>query len=133
MSQANFLAAVGRVMIAVLFILSGLGKIGAFSATQGYISSVGLPFPLFSYLLAVAVETVGGTLLLVGYQTRIVSGGIAIFTLATALVFHTDFSDPNQMTHFLKNFAIAGGLLQIAAFGAGAFSLDGPRSRAAAH
>ena len=63
-------------------------------------------------------------LLVVGYQTRIVASVMTIFAVATAVSFHHDFADQNQMIHFLKNFAIAGGLLQIVAFGAGAFSID---------
>jgi len=131
MSQTNYIAAVGRLLLAVLFIFSGLGKIMAPAATQGYIASVGLPLPLLSYLLAVVVELGGGILLVVGYQTRIVSLVIAAFTLATALVFHNNFADQNQMIHFLKNISIAGGLLQVAAFGAGALSLDARRLRIA--
>ena len=129
-SQANLLAVVGRVMLAALFILSGFGKITAAESTQGYIASVGLPLPFLSYLIAVVVELGGGLLLLIGFQTRIVSLGIAAFSLVAAVVFHHDFADQNQMVHFLKNIAISGGLLQIAAFGAGALSLDGRRTQA---
>lgn len=131
MSQTNYLAAVGRLFLAILFIFSGLGKIMAPEATQGYIASVGLPLPLLSYLLAIVVEFGGGLLLVVGYQTRIVSLVIAAFTLATAFAFHNNFADQNQMIHFLKNISIAGGLLQVAAFGAGALSLDARRLRIA--
>jgi putative oxidoreductase len=127
MSQTNYLAAVGRLFLAILFILSGLGKIMAPEATQGYIASVGLPLPLPSYLLAIVVEFGGGLLLVAGYQTRIVSLVIAAFTLATAFIFHNNFADQNQMIHFLKNISIAGGLLQVAAYGAGALSLDARR------
>ena len=129
MSQTNLLAAVGRLLIAIIFILSGFGKIAAPAATQGYIAAVGLPLPLLAYLLAIVVELGGGILLLVGYQTRIVSLIVAVFTLATAVFFHSNFADQNQMIHFLKNVAIAGGLLQVAAFGAGSFSIDGLRAR----
>lgn len=131
MSQTNYIAAVGRLLLAIMFIISGLGKIMAPEATQGYIASVGLPLPLLSYLLAIVVELGGGILLVVGYQTRIVSLAVAAFTLVTALVFHNNFADQNQMIHFLKNISITGGLLQVAAFGAGALSLDGRRLRAA--
>ncbi|MEX2693014.1 DoxX family protein [Rhizobium mongolense] len=131
MFQTNYFAAVGRLLLAIMFILSGFGKIAAPEATQGYIASVGLPLPLLSYLLAIVVEVGGGILLIVGYQARIVSLVIAAFTLATALFFHNNFADQNQMIHFLKNIAIIGGLLQVAAFGAGALSLDARRLRTA--
>lgn len=129
MSQTNLLAAVGRLLIALIFIASGLGKIAAPGATQGYIAAVGLPLPMLSYLIAVLVELAGGILILIGYQVRITGLVLAAFTLATAVIFHTNFADQNQMIHFLKNVAIAGGLLQVAAFGAGSFSLDGWRGR----
>ncbi|MFG1351552.1 DoxX family protein [Xanthobacter autotrophicus] len=129
MSQTNLLAAVGRLLIALIFIASGLGKIAAPGATQGYIAAVGLPLPMVSYLIAVLVELAGGILILIGYQVRITGLVLAAFTLATAVIFHTNFADQNQMIHFLKNVAIAGGLLQVAAFGAGALSLDGRRLR----
>ncbi len=131
MPNSNYLVATGRLLLAVMFIFSGLGKLMAPEATQGYIASVGLPLPLLSYLLAVAVEVGGGILLVIGYQTRIVSLVIAAFTLATALIFHNDFTDQNQMIHFLKNISIVGGLLQVAAFGAGSLSLDARRLRTA--
>lgn len=131
MYQTNYLAAVGRLLLAIMFIISGLGKIMSPEATQGYIASVGLPLPMLSYLLAIAVELGGGILLVFGYQTRIVSLVIAAFTLVTALVFHNNFADQNQMIHFLKNISITGGLLQVAAFGAGALSLDARRLRTA--
>jgi putative oxidoreductase len=118
-------AAAGRVLIALLFLLSGIGKIAAPAATQGFIASVGLPAPVAAYLVAVIVEVGGGVLLIAGLRTRIVAVAMAVFTLATALAFHKNFADQNQMIHFLKNIAIIGGLLQVAAFGGGAFSLDG--------
>ncbi|WP_341990521.1 DoxX family protein [Azorhizobium sp. AG788] len=129
MSQTNLLAAVGRLFIAFIFIASGLGKIAAPGATQGYIAAMVLPLPMISYLIAVIVELAGGIVILIGYQARITGLVLAAFTLATAVIFHTNFADQNQMIHFLKNVAIAGGLLQVAAFGAGALSLDGRRLR----
>jgi putative oxidoreductase len=129
MSQTNLFAAVGRLLLAILFILSGLGKLGAPEATQGYIAAVGLPLPMLSYLIAIVVEVGGGLLLLVGYQTRIASLALAAFTLAAAVLFHNNFADQNQMIHFMKNISIIGGLLQVAAFGAGALSIDARRLR----
>jgi putative oxidoreductase len=120
-----YVGAVGRLLIVALFLISGVGKIAAPAQTQGFIAAAGLPFPLLAYLAAVVIEVGGGVLLLLGYQSRIVAGVMAAFTIAAALGFHRDFADPNAMAHFLKNISITGGLLQIVAFGAGAFSIDG--------
>jgi putative oxidoreductase len=120
----NLLAIAGRLLLAALFLLSGLSKIGASAATIAYISSKGLPFPVFVYALTIAVEVGGGVLLLTGTKARSVSILLAVFTVAAAVIFHSQFSDPNQAAHFLKNLAIVGGLLQIAAAGAGRFSID---------
>jgi putative oxidoreductase len=122
-------ALAGRILIAVLFLMSGIGKIAAPATTQDYIAAMGLPLPVVDYLASMTVEVVGSLLLILGFQTRIVASGMAVFSLATALVFHRNFGDQNQMIHFLKNIAIMGGLLQVAAFGAGKFSLDARRER----
>ena len=106
------------------FLLSGVSKIAAPAMTQGYIAAVGLPLPAVAYGIAIAAEVGGGLSLLLGYKTRAIAAAMAVFTLATALGFHTNFADQNQMIHFLKNLMIMGGLLQVAAFGAGRFSLD---------
>jgi putative oxidoreductase len=125
----DYAAAFGRLMIATVFVLSGLGKIAAPAATQAYIASTGLPLPIVGYLIAVVVEVAGGLLLAAGYRTTFVATGMAVFTLATAVFFHNNFADRNQMIHFLKNVAMAGGLFQVAAFGAGSFSIDALRIR----
>lgn len=124
----NF-ATVGRIVIAAIFIVSGLGKIAAPEATQGYIASVGLPFPLLGYIIALAAEVGGGVLLLVGYRTRLIAALLAIFTVATAVFFHHNFADQNTLLHFLKNLMIASGLLQISALGATSLSFDTRRLR----
>jgi putative oxidoreductase len=124
----RYLPAVGRLLIAAIFLISGLGKVAAPTTTQGYIASVGLPLPVVVYLIAVVVEVCGGVLLIVGYQTRVVAAILAVFAVATALSFHTAFGDQNQMVHFFKNICMAGGLLQVVAFGAGALSIDNRRS-----
>jgi putative oxidoreductase len=123
----DYATAFGRLMIATLFLLSGLGKIAAPAVTQAYIASTGLPLPIAGYLIAVVVEVAGGLLLAVGYRTTFVATGMAVFTLATAVFFHNNFADQNQMIHFFKNIAIAGGLFQVATFGAGSISIDGRR------
>jgi putative oxidoreductase len=123
-----YVGAAGRLLIAALFLISGLGKIANPAQTQGYIASAGLPFPPLAYLVAVVIE-VGGGILILGYQSRMVAGVMAAFTVAAALGFHRDFADQNAMAHFLKNVSITGGLLQIVALGAGSFSLDGRLAR----
>lgn len=117
-----------RLLIAAIFILSGVAKVTAPAATIGYIGSVGLPFPEVAYALAVATEIGGGLALVVGFQTRLAAVALAGFSLVAAMLFHNQLGDQNQFIHFYKNLAIAGGLLQIAAFGAGRYSLDALRS-----
>lgn len=128
-TQDPYLSAIGRLLIAVIFLVSGIGKIAAPEMTQAYIAAAGLPMPLLGYLLAVAIEVGGSILLIVGFQTRIVGVVMALFTVATAVFFHHNFADQNQMIHFLKNIAMTGGLLQVVAFGGGALSLDGRTKR----
>jgi putative oxidoreductase len=130
-NTANATALIGRILVAVLFLMSGVGKLGAPAGTQAYIAAAGLPTPFLAYLVALVVEVGGSLLLIAGYQTRIVAVVMALFTLAAAFGFHNNFADQNQMIHFMKNLAITGGLLQVAAFGAGAFSLDARRARSA--
>lgn len=115
---------VGRVLISAIYILSGLSKLGAPAATIGYITSAGLPFASLGLAVAIVTEVLGGAALVLGYRTRLVATGLALFTLATAFAFHGNIADQNQFIHFFKNLAMAGGLLQIIAFGAGRYSLD---------
>ena len=117
----------GRVLIGLPFLMSGLGKVAAFGATTAYISSVGLPFAPLGWAIAITAEIGGGLLLLIGFRVREVAAAMAIFTLATAAFFHNNFADQNQMIHFLKNVMIAGGPLQIVTFGGGALSIDNRR------
>lgn len=126
------LAALGRLLLAAIFLISGLGKLAAPAATIGYIGTAGLPLPQLGYAVALVVEIGGGLLMLVGFQTRIAAWVLAAFTLVAAVTFHHDFADQNQMIHFLKNLAITGGFLQVAAFGAGRFSVDARRASAKA-
>lgn len=128
MSITRYLPFVGRLMIGLPFAMSGLSKLGAYSATTAMISAVGLPVPPLAYAVAVIVELGGGLLLIAGYQARSVATALALFSIAAAVSFHSNFADQNQMIHFLKNVMMAGGLLQIAAFGAGALSIDNRRS-----
>ncbi|EJL83647.1 putative membrane protein [Herbaspirillum sp. CF444] len=115
---------VARLLLASLFLISGIGKLSAPAATIGYITAMGLPFPTLGYVIALIVELGGGLLLVFGFQTRLTALALALFSIVTGLVFHSAVGDQNQMIHLLKNISIAGGLLQVVAFGAGAFSLD---------
>jgi putative oxidoreductase len=123
-TPVNTAAAFGRVALALIFILSGVGKLAAPEATLGYINAAGLPFPELAFVGATALELVGGVALVLGLRTRVVAVVLAGFSLVAAIAFHAQFADQNQMVHFLKNVAIAGGLLQVAAFGSGAISFD---------
>ena len=118
----RFAELAGRVLLAVLFLLSGLGKLGAYGATAAYMSSVGVPGVLLPAVIA--TEVLGSLAIMLGWKTRIAAFLLAGFCLLTAIIFHHDFADQMQLTHFLKDFAIAGGFLVLVANGAGPLSLD---------
>lgn len=125
-------ALVGRILIALLFVPSGWAKIAGFSGLVGYISSKGVPLPEVCAAIAIAAELGLGLLLLVGWQTRWVALGLAVFTAVITPIFHNYWAVPEaqvmaQKLNFFKNYAITGGLLAFAAFGGGAFSFDGRR------
>lgn len=130
--QAPF-ALLARLLMVALFLPAGINKIGGFEGTAGYIASVGLPFPSLGAAIAVVVEIVAPLLLLVGLQTRWAALVLAVFTLAASVFFHNFWAMPAeqqfmQQLMFMKNIGVVGGLLAIAAFGAGAFSLDARRN-----
>jgi putative oxidoreductase len=124
MDSNSALSFAGRLMIGLPLAMSGLGKLAAYGPTTAMIVAAGLPAPPLAYAVAVVLELGGGLLLIAGYRVRIVAIALALFCIATAISFHNNFADKNQMIHFLKNVMMAGGLLQIAAFGAGRLSLD---------
>lgn len=126
----NAMALVGRALIALLFIPAGYTKIGGFANTVAYISSKGIPLAELCAAAAIGAELGLGLLLLVGWQARWAALGLAIFTLVITPIFHAFWAMPAaqvmvQQQAFFKNIAVAGGLLVIAAFGAGGWSLDG--------
>jgi putative oxidoreductase len=124
MEGNRYLPLLGRILLGAPFLMSGLGKLSAYAGTVGSIAAVGLPAPPLAYIVAVAIEVGGGLMLLSGFRVRAASMVLAIFSLVAAFFFHRNFADQNQMIHFLKNVMIAGGLLQISNFGAGAWSVD---------
>ena len=117
---------VGRILIAVIFVKSGVDKIGGYAATQAYMDAAGIPGALLPAVIA--LEVLGGLALVLGYQTRIVALALAGFSLVAGFLFHGG-SDQIQQLMLLKNLAIAGGLLILASRGAGTWSLDTRGSR----
>ncbi|MEO8014640.1 MAG: DoxX family protein [Polaromonas sp.] len=131
-SLQNPLSLVGRVLLALLFIPAGFSKIGGFAGTAGYIASKGVPLPELAAAAAIGVELGLGLLLLIGWQTRWAALGIAFFTVVITFIFHNFWAVPvelamAQQQNFFKNIAVVGGLLTVAAWGAGAWSVDGNR------
>jgi putative oxidoreductase len=126
-SNASATILLGRVLLAVIFLLSGFGKLTAIAGTAAYFGGLGLPLPTATAIVVGLIELLGGVAILVGFQTRIAAWVLAIFTVATALVAHTGWADQMQMINFLKNLAIAGGFIALAASGAGAYSVDAKR------
>jgi putative oxidoreductase len=112
----------GRILLAALFLLSGIGKVGAYAQTAGYMSAVGLPGALLPAVIA--FEVLGAIAIIVGWKTRLAAFLLAGFSLLSGLLFHSNFADQMQMIMFLKNVSIAGGFLLLVAHGAGALSLD---------
>ncbi|WP_084676920.1 DoxX family protein [Massilia niastensis] len=131
-TRQSIISAIGRILMATIFVFSGIGKALAPAATMGYIQSAGLPFASLALAGAIAVEAGGGLLLVLGIRTRLVAALLAAFSLVTAFAFHSAIGDQNQLIHLLKNIALTGGLLQVVAFGAGACSVDAARGRTAA-
>ncbi|TCP12495.1 putative oxidoreductase [Crenobacter luteus] len=124
----NLVDLVARALMALIFIVAGVGKLGAgYAGTQGYMEAMGVPG--FLLPLVILTELGGGLALLAGFQARIAAFLLAGFSLASALIFHTNFAEQVQSIMFMKNLAMAGGLLMVTLHGAGAFSLDAMRSR----
>jgi len=125
----NLLSLTGRLLLASLFLPAGIGKISGFAGTVGYISSAGLPFPELAAILALTLEIVGGVALIVGFGTRHAALALAVFTLVASFFFHAFWAVPADQQYvtqllFFKNIAVVGGLLTLAAWGAGAWSFD---------
>jgi putative oxidoreductase len=113
---------VGRILLAHIFLLAGINKITGYSGTQGYMEAMGIPGMLLP--LVILLEIGGALALIAGWQTRLAAYALALFSIVSALIFHSNLGDQMQMILFMKNWAMAGGLLVLAANGAGAYSLD---------
>jgi len=125
--QSSIVAFVGRLLLAAIFLLSGVAKVADPGATIAYIGAAGLPLPQLAFAGAVLIELGGSIALVLGYRTRIAATALALFSLLAAVAFHSAPADQNQFIHFFKNIAMAGGLLQVVAFGGGRYSLDARR------
>jgi putative oxidoreductase len=128
-ANSDLLALVGRVLLGLIFVISGWGKLTGFAGAAGYIAGKGLPMPELLAGLAVAIELGGGLALVVGFKARWAALAIAVFLVVISPIFHNFWDAPaaqamNQQIHFMKNVAILGGMLMVMAFGPGRFSID---------
>jgi putative oxidoreductase len=126
---------IARILLALMFVLGGIGKLGGLEGTAGYIASKGLPLPMVLAVGAGVLELVAGVLLIIGWQARWAALALAAFTLVASVIFHNYWAMPAaqqmmQQLMFMKNLAVAGGLLLVFAFGAGSLSLDARKAAA---
>jgi putative oxidoreductase len=122
-------ALIARILLSIIFIYSGFGKLTGFEGTVGYIASKGLPVPQLMAIVAIAIELGAGLLLLVGYKARWAALAIFLFLIPTTLIFHNFWASPPneyqmQQINFMKNVTIMGGMLMVWAFGPGRFAVD---------
>lgn len=113
---------VGRILLALMFVLGGWSKINGYAGTQAYMASAGVPGLLLPAVIV--VELIGGLMIVVGYKTRLAALALFGFTIAASVLFHMNWAQPMQQLLFMKNLAVAGGFLLLFAAGAGAYSVD---------
>jgi putative oxidoreductase len=121
--MSSVVALVGRALMCAIFVESGLAKLLSPAATIGYMAHLGLPLPPAAYAVSVVVEFGGGLAILLGFQIRIVAAIMAVFCIATALIAHNDMADRMQEINFMKNLCMAGGFLQLVAWGGGRYTV----------
>ena len=121
----RYLHLLGRILLALIFLMSAFGKISNPAGTMKYMEAMGVPGMLL--WPTIAVELLGGLAIVVGYKTRYAALALAGFCVVSALLFHRNFGDQMQMVNFLKNLGLAGGFLLLASSGATAFAMDGTR------
>jgi putative oxidoreductase len=120
----DWVGLLGRILMSAIFLHSGYGKAIAPAATMAVMAHDGVSLPGAAYAVALIIEIGGGILFLIGFRARVVSLVLAVWCIATAMVAHDHPGDTNQMLHFMKNVCMAGGFLQVVAFGAGRLSVD---------
>lgn len=131
-SYKTTVSLVGRILLALMFIMSGFGKLADIQGTAGYVASGGLPFPVALAVLVGLLELFGGIALVIGFKARIAGFLLGVFTLVASVLFHPYWSvpaDQQLVTQllFMKNISVAGGLFLLSALGAGPLSLDAAR------
>jgi putative oxidoreductase len=125
--STNIQLLIGRVLMSIIFIMSGISKLGGVADTAGYMASMGVPLPNITVWLVIALEILGGVAILLGFFTRYAAWALAAFCVASGYLGHYQPEDQMQMISFMKNLAMAGGFLALAAAGAGSFSVDARR------
>ena len=126
--STNLQLLIGRVLLSIIFIVAGLGKLGGVAGTAGYMASMGIPLPNISVWLVIALEIFGGIAILLGFFTRYAAWALAAFCVVSGYLGHFQPEDQMQMTSFMKNLDMAGGYMALAVAGAGAFSIDARRA-----
>lgn len=120
----KFIPLIGRIFLALIFLISGFGKIADFNGTQQYMVSQGMPMTGLLLVFAIIFELGGGLSIITGFKARWGAGALIVFLVLATAVFHLDLADRMQMTQFLKNLSMIGGLLLVVGFGSGPYSLD---------
>lgn len=119
---ASLIDLAGRVLIATIFLLAGMNKLSAYEGTAGWMDAMGVPGSLLP--LVIFAEIAGALAIIIGFQTRLAALGLAVFSIASALIFHNNLADQAEFLNFFKNLAIAGGFLMLTINGAKSYSLD---------
>ena len=122
----GLVALAGRILIALIFLLSGIDKFVHYAPTLGYMQKAGLPFPEFLLVISAILETVAALAIIAGWKTRWAAALLVLWMIPATLVFHNPAAGQEAMIHFMKNVSMIGGFLMLCAAGAGRYSLDGP-------
>ena len=120
----KYIPLLGRVLLGLIFVMSGINKITGFEGTQQYMASKGMPATAVLLVGAIVVEVLGGLSVIVGYKGRLGAAALVLFLIPATLIFHTNFAEQTQMIMFLKNLSIMGGLLIVMAYGTGPYSVS---------
>jgi putative oxidoreductase len=130
MNDRSYVSLVGRLLLGMIFVMSGFRKVADPAGTQIFMEAMGITWgTTFFYLSALGVELIGGVSLLLGLWSRMGAGLLVLFMIPTTIIFHANFEDPNQMIHFMKNLAMIGGLLYVYVYGPGQLSIDAGAQR----